>query len=323
MESKKTFVFVNHKSALQSGGNIYNAQITYHLQKAGHTVHHTNDVYAKDFIRKQYIILLDTIILDENFDTNAYDGENAYFLIHLWPSHNVGLPEEKKLKLIEKQQEVCQKFTLIFAGEHALHQCQSFYYGQLRKYFIIPPGVAPGWKIKENYSKTAGSFLMIGNICRRKRQLDVVNLFSKTEFPIHLSLAGRSEEPTYSDKIAKVMRKFPNRISWHAEIDYSEINDFMVNFDAIISFSEEENNSIALLESVASGIPIITTPTGNHLAFRKHQAGHVLNSFDIDDLSGVIHKMHTNTSFYGQLCNAVKKFKVNTWEESSSLFLDL
>jgi glycosyltransferase involved in cell wall biosynthesis len=323
MESKKTFVFVNNHPDLQSGGNIYNAHIIVHLEKSGHTVFQTRDRYAKDFIKKQYIILLDSIILDESFDTHAFNGEQAYFLIHLWPSHNVDLQEERRKKLIEKQREVCQKFHLVFAGEHSLHQCQTFYGDVLRNIFIIPPGVAAGWKVKKKYPNTASNFLMIGNICRRKRQLDVVNLFAKSQFSIHLHLVGRSDESTYSHEIFEIIHSFPNKIIWHKEVEFHQMNEFMLDFDAVILFSEEENNSIALLESIASGIPLITTPTGNYLAFKKQQVGYVLDSFEMEELSKAVIQMHTDPVFYRQQCEAVKRCQVNTWEESSNLFLDL
>lgn len=323
MSLDKKYLFVNNKSDYQSGGNIYNAKIGESLEKLGYEVIQTKDVHAKDFKNSNYIVILDSIIIDEDFDSDTYNNENAYFLIHLWPSFNKDIEKEKRTRLIQKQKEICQKFNLIFAGEHSREQCSTFYNGELRNHFIIPPGVPSGWKNREKYSSTATRFLMIGNLCKRKRQLDVIEAISSLGYSLNLTLVGRPDETDYSDEILLKINNFRNKIVLHQELEYHKMNNFILNYDAVISFSKEENNSIALIESIASGIPIITTPTGNYRTYRYHNVGCVLDGFEISNLTEAIVKMHTDSSFYKQQCDSVRKFKVNSWAESSTIFLEL
>ena len=98
MELNKAFVFVNNKPEFQSGGNIYNNQIGESLQKLGHTVFHTKDIYAKDFINYECIIILDSIIIDENLDLDFYKNQidktktsNWYYNASVYK--NLGLDE--------------------------------------------------------------------------------------------------------------------------------------------------------------------------------------------------------------------------------------
>lgn len=323
MSLDKKYLFVNDKPDYQSGGNIYNAQIAKSLKKLGHKVIQTKDIYAQEFKNSNYIIILDSIIIDEDFDSDVYKNENAYFLIHLWPSYNKDIRKEKRTRLINKQKEICQKFNLIFAGENSKEQCSIFFDGKLKNYFIIPPGVPSGWKNKKKYSITATKFLMIGNLCKRKRQLDVIEAISSLNYSLNLTLVGRPDETDYSDEILFKINYPHNKVFLHQELEYHKINDFILNYDAVISFSKEENNSIALIESIASGIPIIATPTGNYRTYRNHRVGCVLDGFEIDYLREAIVKMHTDPSFYKHQCESVRKFKVNSWTESSTIFLEL
>lgn len=319
----KKYLFVNNKSDNQSGGNIYNAKIGESLEKLGCEVTQTKDIYAENFKNSNYIIILDSIVIDEDFDLDGFKNENAYFLIHLWPSFNKEIEKEKRTRLIQKQKEICQKFNLIFAGEHSRDQCRAFYNGDLKKHFVIPPGVSSGWKKREKHSSTAINFLMIGNLCRRKRQLDVIEAISSLNFALNLTLIGRPDETDYSDSILLKINSCRDKIILHQELECHRMNNFILDYDAIISFSEEENNSIALIESIASGIPIITTPTGNYKTYRNHHVGCVLESFDVCYLTEAIIKMHSDASFYEQQCDSVRKFKINSWSESSTIFLEL
>jgi glycosyltransferase involved in cell wall biosynthesis len=320
MSSYKTFVFVNNKSDYQSGGNIYNTNIADSLKLLGHEVHQTKDIYAKKYLEKGYILILDSIIIDEFLDLESYKNETIYFLIHLWPSVNKEIETNKRLHVVEKQRQICQQVPLIFAGEHSLNQCRLFYTGPLKKHFIIPPGVVARWQKKSYHSNSAINFLMIGNLCRRKRQLEVVKLFMSLAHPINLTLVGRHSERDYSKQIIEKAKEAGGRVIMNEEVEFSQMNKFILKFDAVISFSEEENNSMALLESIASGIPIITTPTGNYVAYKKQQIGHVLAGFDVDELSEAIIKMHTDPLFYKDKCESVLKFPVNTWSDSAKMF---
>ena len=323
MSVDKKYLFVNNKSDNQSGGNIYNAKIMECLEKLGLTVIQTTDVYVKEFKNQGCIIILDSIIIDENLDLDAYKEEKAYFLIHLWPSFNNDLDQKRKIKLIQKQKEICEKFNLIFAGENSKQQCSSFFNGEFKKHFIIPPGVPEGWNMKKEYANTATKFLMIGNLCVRKRQLEVLDLFSTLNYSINLTLVGRPDDTSYSIDIFKKINNSNGNLFFHNELEYFKMNDFILKYDAIISFSKEENNSMALIESLASGIPIITTPTGNYRIYENHNVGFVLGGFEVSYLNDAIVKMHTDSVFFKHQCCSARIFKVNSWIESSVIYLEL
>lgn len=323
MSVDKKYLFVNNKSEYQSGGNIYNAKIMECLKKMGHTVIQTTDIYVKEFKNQDYIIILDSIIIDEYLDLDAYKEEKAYFLIHLWPSFNNDLDQNRKIKLIQKQREICEKFNLIFAGENSKQQCSAFFKGELKKHFIIPPGVPEGWKIKTEYASTATKFLMIGNLCERKRQLEVIDLFSALNYSINLTLVGRPDETNYSNDLLQKISNSKSKMFFHNELEYFKMNDFILKYDAIISFSKEENNSMALIEGIASGIPIITTPTGNYRIYENHNVGFVLGAFEVSYLSKAIVKMHTDSVFFKHQCCSARMFKVSSWNKSSIKYLEL
>jgi glycosyltransferase involved in cell wall biosynthesis len=323
MGYNKTFVFVNSKPDLQSGGNIYNANIIACLRSAGYSVFETKDVYAKEFTGKNYTLILDSIILDSEYNLSVLENENVYFLIHLWPTHNTDFPKAEKEILLQKQIELCAKYPLIFAGEHALRQCLAFYAEPLKKQVVIPPGVTSNWQRKTEYNATAKQFLLMGNFCKRKRQLEVAQWFANTNLPVELTLVGRSDGSLYSNKIEVLVGGNPTKIKWKKELLHSHINSFLLDFDTLILFSEEENNSMAILESIASGLPFVTTPTGNFLAFKQHKVGVVLDDFRLSSLEKAILNLHNSPDFYKQQYENITHYKVNSWAESSEIFAQL
>jgi glycosyltransferase involved in cell wall biosynthesis len=318
----KTFIFVNTQNENLSGGNIYNAAIGQSLLDLGIEVLYEDQLYHKNAVNKDAVIILDSIIIDESLDLNFYKDLNAYFLIHLWPSCNADLNEEKRNKILSKQKEICENYKLIFAGEHSFYQTKEFFTGTLKPYFIIPPGVNSNWKVKEVYKKTATKFICIGNLCKRKRQLELLEAFN-TNNKIKLTLVGRSDDQDYRNKIDTYIIDNNLDVSIAEEINHENINKLMIEHDALLLFSEEENNSIALIESIATGLPFITTPTGNYRRYLESSVGIVAKDFNIENFEMAIKQISEDELFYSKEVLKVKNFKVNSWKESAQLFANL
>ncbi len=321
MHNNKAFVFVNDHPILQSGGNIYNAEIAKCLQKNCHKVHFEENVYCP-IPNKTSIVILDSIILNENFQLDFWHREDVYFLIHLWPSRNADLSQEMRQTMVDLQRQVCRHFKLIFAGRHAYNQCKEFYNEPLMDYIIIPPGVSDTWKKKDNYNQTAYKFLSIGNLCNRKRQLEIVKCF--TNLNVELTLLGRCDDENYLQDIKTwIAEHSMTNVSLMNECDYFEINKVICDHDAVILFSEEENNSMALIEASASQCPFISSPTGNYLEYVDKKIGIVLKDFEISSLEEAVKEMSTNESYYKESIKSVSNLRLNTWQMSAAMFSNL
>ncbi|MFM2393912.1 MAG: hypothetical protein RLZZ546_1894 [Bacteroidota bacterium] len=320
--TNKSFIFINNKNKKLSGGNIYNSNISNFLIKLGYDVQNTSNLYDVDTLNKSTIYILDSIVIDETFDISIYKNTNSYFLIHLWPSYNTDFDKGKRNRILQKQVEICENFPLIFAGEHAYIQTKEFFVKKLKYYTIIPPGVQANWKKKIQYNRTAKHFLLVGNICKRKRQLEILQAFNSNR-NLKLTLVGRSDDLGYREEINNYISLNKLDVLIIDEVNHNEMNILMIQHDALLLFSEEENNSMAIIEGIATGLPFISTPTGEYRNYLKNKIGIVTTDYTIERFEEAILNISKNEQIYRKQIQQIQNAVINYWEDSAKMFAQL
>lgn len=137
--------------------------------------------------------------------------------------------------------------------------------GIKKKVEVIPNGVDVDFfkpaKTKKN--KDAVVFLTVARLIKRKA-LDVLIRSAskiKSDIPFEVQIVGDGDERKNLKNIAKETH-IANRIKFLGEVGREKINKVYQGADVFVLSSKNEGMSNALLEAMASGLPIISTMTG-------------------------------------------------------------
>ncbi len=111
----------------------------------------------------------------------------------------------------------------------------------------------------QDIKKKPIQLLFIGSVHPRKNQsflVDVMKLLPKDEFELHL--IGQEQNEEYSAKLRKKIEDLKlDNIHVHGTVDYERIPDFVEEAHFFVSASLFEVQSIAIIEALASGTPVL------------------------------------------------------------------
>jgi len=114
--------------------------------------------------------------------------------------------------------------------------------------------------------------------------------------------------------------------------DYTEIGHFFHALDLYIISSREEGGPKAVLESMASGIPLVTTRVGQAMDLVKHgKNGWMVESEDVDGLAHWAKYVIDNSSSLNDILNLGKQTakensypaQVPLWQEFMKGFVEV
>ena len=135
---------------------------------------------------------------------------------------------------------------------------------------VIPHGIDSRFYTKPRKQKPIKSFnsknpfkiVYVSSFEPYKHQVNVVKTVCKIldeGYPLSLDLIGRTNHKIQRS-IAKILKKnslYKEKIFIHNSIDHKQMHKIYLNYDAKIYASTCENLPIILLESMASGLPIV------------------------------------------------------------------
>lgn len=159
--------------------------------------------------------------------------------------------------------------------------------------FILPNAVCIPKEIPENTRKSEDrlTLVSIGRVGHRKGTFDLLNAFAQV--PIHLRantqmvIAGDGEIQA-GKRIASNLG-LSSRVHFGGWINPEKRNHILANADIFILPSYHEAFPMAILEAMAWGLPIITTPVGgiSDLVTSNHN-GILINPGNINELTAAI-----------------------------------
>jgi glycosyltransferase involved in cell wall biosynthesis len=178
---------------------------------------------------------------------------------------------------------------------------------------VIPNGIdleAPPTRKIRNAARTrlglpvdAAVLLFLGRITHQKgakEALAAFELAAKTNSSLYLLLAGPPEGVYGKEVMVQVQNSLlQNRIMAPGAVSGDTKADYFLAADAFISLSHNEGMSLALLEALAYGLPVILTESSNLDHFAEYGTG-IITSHKREEAARAILKMMEDASFREQ-----------------------
>ena len=104
-------------------------------------------------------------------------------------------------------------------------------------------------------------------------------------------------------------------------IDHSKVNDVMLTTDLLLHCSDHENNSMVIREAIASNLPFVSTPTGDHMHLSNMNCGLFSEGFSSSAIAALIASTLNDEKNYEQQIESIQKVLIPTWSELADKFL--
>lgn len=305
-----------------SGGNIYNQNICKAFVEKGIEIEY---IFTKNIeetvlnLDDNCIILLDSFCLNEKTNWNTLLNKKIITLLHLAPSADDRENDQDLLEIIETEKIVFKHFPILTAGKKAIDYIEEKYHFKIDNYAIIPPAIKSLWKKKNSYNTLPKKILVIGTVTRRKgyiRLIEVLSLLKQVPFICDCYGSVFDENLQFDIEYLIKKNQLENRINFCGTVDNNYMDILQNQYDLLLQLSEEENNSIALIEAIASGLPFISTPTGNYNHFIEKKCGYILSSFESNTIAKEILPFLSDEVKYKALVESIATVRIETWEEN-------
>jgi glycosyltransferase involved in cell wall biosynthesis len=154
---------------------------------------------------------------------------------------------------------------------------------------VIPNGATiPSLRASPGTSGGKIRFLSIGRLVLRKGFGDILKAFSKVKergLDFELSIVGYGGQ----DKVLEQLLRdydISDNVRLVGRVEYDQLKDFYLNADCYIFYGKREGSSLAMIEAIAYGLPVIATKhPGNSTFVESGANGFLVDENDIDALS--------------------------------------
>jgi GT2 family glycosyltransferase len=166
---------------------------------------------------------------------------------------------------------------------------------------VIPGGIAEGWGKEIDPELRASSrhalklaptdvaVLCVGTICGRKRQRDLLLAIARlgAKAPSLRAFLVGGQEPGYADALLGDLANLPEECRSRVAVlpPTNEMLPLYAAADILAQCSEEESYPRVVLEAMAAGLPIVTTPVGG--VPEQVRAGVNAEFFEVGDVDGL------------------------------------
>lgn len=326
---KQKFVLVNSLPLdIVSGGNVYNQNLCTAFANKDIEIDYlfTNEIEKTILgLDEEYIILVDSFCLNEKVNWINVIDRKLILLLHLAPSADDQKNTEKRNEIIEVEKFVFKNFPIITAGKKAIEYIESNYNFHVDSYEIVPPAISSSWIEKTTYNLLPKKLLVIGTITERKgykRLIETLSLLKETDWIC--DCYGSVSDATLMQEITRLIKEkgLEKRIRFFGTIDNSKMNYLQTTYDLLVQLSDEENNSVALMEAIASGLPFVSTPTGNHHYYKENKCGLITSGFESETIAKEIQPILEEPQAYELLVQSLSSFTPNTWDKNVDTILN-
>ena len=164
------------------------------------------------------------------------------------------------------------------------------------KIIVLHNGVPKQEKVSLSNEPKPFQLLFIGNLIERKGVPELMKALADpklADIDWHATLAGGGDLERYKEE-AKALGTY-DRLTFAGWVDREKINSLIKNADAMVLPSHDEGLPLAILESLAHGIPVLTTPVGSIPEVLTHEDTVLLvPAGSISELSDELYRLMTD-----------------------------
>lgn len=323
-----------------TGGNIYDRQVIEGLRLKGHDVHlisipgqMSNFGSAGNFCHNQLkmlaqgsIVVIDSLVLGYLNKTIREFNRKLYILglIHLPVSMDIKTGNAES-RLSDTELDAMNSVThLVVTGKFMLQFLETAGVSPDR-ITLIEPGVDT-FPRKKQYNKVPSELLCISNYSVTKAQLILfraLNLLRERNWMLRLY----GDISTGKDYVG-ILKAFLNdqnlesRILIHDKLSRHEISTPYSKADLFILPSLFESYGMVLAESLAHGIPVVTTSAGNIPFTVPASMGLFTEPGNAENLAGALDALFSDPRKYRRLCKAASGYHRTavTWRSAVDRF---
>ena len=322
-----------------TGGYLYNMHMINGLKGNGHTVNvfgthwQWKDSDSLENICRHHlenlphgsIVIVDSLILAYLHLIAQEFGDRLKFLglIHLPASYNILSGEHGKLADEEltalyhmRQVIVTGRFTFDLLCNVGLNPAR------IR---LVEPGTEH-FPRKKRYKPVPSELLCIANYSALKAQDVLIRaLYGLTAWNWSLHIYGDTErDKEYTEVVRSLIQqlKMEHRIIMHGIVERHEISTVFLNADLFLMPSLFESYGMAITESLAHGIPVVTTSAGNIPYTVPAGMGLLTEPGNEEQLEDAIRSLFNDRLKYSNLCAAASQYfkQVRSWEQAVADF---
>jgi glycosyltransferase involved in cell wall biosynthesis len=322
-----------------TGGYLYNSHMINGLKVMGHTVFVLGtDWQWKDGESLEKIcrfnleklphgtcVVVDSIILASLHHIVQEFRERLIFLglIHLPSSYDISsgvrgeLSGEELTALKQVHQVIVTgRFTFELLCNDGLNPS---------KIRIVEPGTDL-FPRKKRYKPVPSELLCISNYSALKAQdvlIRALNRLKARDWTLHLyGDADRDKEYSAFVRSLIQLQTMENRIIMHGIVERDEISTVYLDADLFVMPSLFESYGMALTESLAHGIPVVTTLAGNIPYTVPAGMGILIEPANEEQLAEAICTLLDDPQKYSNLCVAASQYyrQVRSWEQAVTDF---
>ena len=194
---------------------------------------------------------------------------------------------------------------------------------------IIPNGVdtnqfKPGEPIPE---QSPMKLLCVARLIKRKGQhhlIEAVKRITDQGIDVIVDLVGSGDAEGEYRALAKSLR-IEDRINFRGYIPRTKVPEFYAQAHVFVLPSYNEGMSVATLEAMASGLPVVVTRTsGTDELVDEGINGFTFSYGDVEDLSNIIMNLFMNNGLIERMgINSIRKAQSFKWEFAAEKYLNL
>ena len=191
------------------------------------------------------------------------------------------------------------------------HCYRKHYISNLPQMHVIPQGINEKY-IELNCSPKSKTILSVGAISKRKGHLYLLQAFDLLCERIHdvqLVIAGVLAEQSYYHEMLSYIQQSPNKDKIRLLVNISQDEMFALYTQAKVFalHSQEESQGIALVEAMATGLPVVATNVGGIPYVVTHKKTGLLSDYsNVQTFSSNLHRLLNDANFYNRLVKYAK-----------------
>lgn len=177
----------------------------------------------------------------------------------------------------------------------------------IQNFSYLPNGVNENFIVKEKIDKKEHYLINISNYFPMKNQEFLLEAYYKSDTKYPLILIGNSILKDYLSRLKKLKIGFDQKygfkkVEFKYQISRNETEKYLENATLFLHSSKLEVFPMVIVESMAKGIPFISTDVGNITNLCQECLAR-----DIDDMAKKIDLLLTDSKLYENLSNKLKQ----------------
>lgn len=192
--------------------------------------------------------------------------------------------------------------------EHCYHK---HYISKLPEMYVIPQGINKKYK-ELNCSPESKTILSVGTISKRKGHLYLLQAFDllcERIQDVQLVIAGVLAEQSYYQEMQSYIQRSPNKDKIRLLVNISQEDMFSLYTQARVFalHSQEESQGIALVEAMATGLPVCATNVGGIPFVVTHEKSGLLSDYsDVQQFAHNLFRLFDTLDLYDSMAKFAK-----------------